>query len=837
MTPRRWLGVAVTLVAVLLVGRVAAGLYVDYRWYASLGAGALAVWRARLADVLGMRIALTAAASAFYFANLYGVSGSVESLVLPRRLGDLEIGERVAGHRLLWAAAAIAVLLGIVASLLVDDWMSFDLVRMARPFGVPEPYTGADLGFFVYWLPLENALYVWALIVLLTAAAIALVLYALTSGVRWESGRLRTTRHVRRHLTLLAAAVLLLLAWGHRLDAYALLSDGSGAHGLFSYVDYAIILRTRFALAILTALAALVVVIAGWRGEPRLTFWMVTAVFLGTLLLRGLVPVLGARLIERREAERRDVPFRNNRAYLTQAAYALNGIVPLPPTYGAPTPAALASAVPLWDPIALGRAVERERRGEIAADEFSWQAVGGRLAAFVVTRPTPEPGGARDGELLPWRAIAYAATTADVDGNAIALDPSVTGASSRPRRLLVSPDATGYAVTNDSAGRLVADPITGFWSRLAHAWDQRDFRLLLSNEIDRVDAPAIVLRRGVRERVDAVVPFFAQSHAVTPLVARDTLYWVTHLYAASESFPLSRQYQIPSRAWSYFQHAAVAIVNAESGRVTVLADAAPGHLGREWIARFPTLFTARSEVPPPVLAALPPATDAMLVQAAALTEYGSRRDVVTDSVQLPMGDGADLPTSFGPRALALLPDPSTGAPTPAWTMPLVDSTDHVAGVLVAFGGSQPVTAWMPATPNGARWREVVERLQGASPQLLAGSPAGDVERGRVRTWPVAGRLAFGQVSFLMRPEEGPTVRGLAALVGDSVRTGRSWADVLGIGATGAPAAPGTTAGPATGNGRMRALYDAMRGALRRGDWTAFGAAFDSLGAILARTPR
>jgi hypothetical protein len=37
--------------------------------------------------------------------------------------------------------------------------------------------------------------------------------------------------------------------------------------------------------------------------------------------------------------------------------------------------------------------------------------------------------------------------------------------------------------------------------------------------------------------------------------------------------------------------------------------------------------------------------------------------------------------------------------------------------------------------------------------------------------------------------------------------------------------------------RASRLYDAMRDALQRGDWTAFGEAYDALGALLARPPR
>jgi uncharacterized membrane protein (UPF0182 family) len=841
MRPRRWVAVLAAVVAVLLIGRFVAALYVDYRWYESIGRGALDVWRAELADLAALRTVLTIIGGTFYFANFFGVSGSVASLVLPRRLGDLEIGEKVSGRSLLWAAAVIAAASGAAVSLLVDDWMSFDLSQHAPAFGVPEPYTGADLGFFVYWLPFENALYMWALTVLLSATVAVLVLYGLTSGLRWENGRVHTTRHVRRHLTALAAALLMLLAWGHRLDAYALFSDGSGPHGAFSFVDYEIVLRTRFSLAVITSLAALVVLHAGWQGQARLAFWVVTVVFASTLVLRGLIPAVGVRLVDRAELERRNVPFLNNRAYVTQSAFGVTRIVAAPSRYGLASVAALPNATPLWDPVVLGHAIERQRRGEIAADEMGWQPIGGRLSAVLVTRPAPtpasEPAQPRDVEPLSWRVVAVAATASDEAGDPVPLRGVADAPSGRERRLLVFPQATGYAIVSDTTGRLTADPISGLGARLAHAWDQRDFRLLLSDGVDRFDDPAIVLRRGVSERVGAVAPFFAQGHAIAPVVAEDTLYWVCHLYAASTSFPLSQHYTVGAQVWSYFQHAAVAVVNAETGAVTLLADATPGHLGAAWIRRFPTLFASRATLSPALVAALPPPTDGVLIQAWALTQYGGPRDVVPDTVHLPGGDGGDSTIGVAPRALGLLPHPISGTDTPAWTIPLVDSSDRVAGVLVAFGGADPITTWVRADAVGARWREVAERLHGASSQLPAAPSDAEIERGRVRAWPVAGQITFAQTNFLVRPDRGPAIAGVVALLGDSVRTGRTLADALGL-ARGVDGAGVRDAGPApVGGARARALYDAMRAALRRGDWAAFGAAFDSLGAAISRVPR
>ena len=65
-----------------------------------------------------------------------------------------------------------------------------------------------------------------------------IALYALTPSLKWQRGSLYASTYVRRHFTVLVGVLLLMLAWSFRLDMYALLLDGSGADGAFSYVDY-----------------------------------------------------------------------------------------------------------------------------------------------------------------------------------------------------------------------------------------------------------------------------------------------------------------------------------------------------------------------------------------------------------------------------------------------------------------------------------------------------------------------------------------------------------------------------------------------------------------------
>jgi len=111
------LGAAAVL---LILGRVLAGVYADYLWYDSLGA--TAVWRARLGALALLRVSSAIAAAAFAFVNFYAVRQSVVSLVFPRRLANLEIGEEVPGRILVGVAIALALIVGILLAIPQTDW-------------------------------------------------------------------------------------------------------------------------------------------------------------------------------------------------------------------------------------------------------------------------------------------------------------------------------------------------------------------------------------------------------------------------------------------------------------------------------------------------------------------------------------------------------------------------------------------------------------------------------------------------------------------------------------------------------------------------------------------
>lgn len=831
MSRRRWLALAVAGVAsFLLAGRLVAAIWVDRAWYASLGADAL--WRTMVGHTLAARIGAWILATSFVYANIYGVRRSVVSVVLPRRVGDLEIGEELPPRMLTAAAFAMAVALGGVLALAGPSWLSLAEARFGLPFGETDPAFSYDLGFFVYWLPLEQALYAWALICTAVVIAVVVLLYALTPSLRWENGRLRVTGYVRRHLTILGAVVLALLAWSHRLDALELLITGSGVDGAFTYADRHVNVSTALLLALLTFSAAIAVVATGWIGQVRLAFGIVTVVLVTSLLLRQVLPAIADRMAGTGTPGAREGPYLATRAAYTRRAYAVDRIARgIGPSLG--SLGEIAGAVPAWEPEPLRFALERAGTGVLVGD-FTWLVQDGALHALAVEAPA---GTASEGIVGPWRLIDVPLAPSHVGGE---LSPQPI-AVDRGDRVLApvyfQPDAVAPLVVEDAEGAIIGAPFDSFLARLAHAWSQQNFRLL------RPGGPSgqkrrMLVRRDVRERVRRLAPAFMPGRAVVPMVAGDTLWWAVDLYAASNHYPLSEHLDVAGESVSYLRHAAIGLVNGHTGATLLVSDpdARLDPMARAWIRRFPRLFIPTQRLPAGLAAQLPAPMDAILAQAAEFARVGSRSEPVA---------GRRVPDTGGDSLVGLdrhapiAPGEASGPPY--HTIPVVDADDRVRGVITAAAsaGSDPV--WVPLDDGDVRWTAAAARMRRWSDSASARGDARTV-RGAIRVVAVDGRAVLVQPTYRWRSDTPPTLAAVAVFDRGAVFPIEALARGEGGGGVGGRGADSTTFVPLVEEGGrfstdVARLYDRMRESMRRGDWRAFGAAYDSLGVVVRQRGR
>ena len=220
-------------------------------------------------------------------------------------------------------AAIAAFLMASFGSAHWADWLFF---WNWTPFGETDPILGWDIGVFVFRLPFLQFVYQVALglVVLSIALVVGTHVFAGNVGVDAKQGFF-AHRSAVRHLSALAAALLLVLAFGAWLDVPALLTGSSGILQGASYVDaHARIpaLRALMASAVVGALlAAAQPFLRGYRPLAS-AFGLYLAVWIGGALYAAIVQ----RFVVAPNEQVRETPFIAHNISATRAAFALDQV-------------------------------------------------------------------------------------------------------------------------------------------------------------------------------------------------------------------------------------------------------------------------------------------------------------------------------------------------------------------------------------------------------------------------------------------------------------------------------------------------------------------------------
>ena len=881
---RRKLIVAAVLgVLVLLIGgRMAADWTVQLLWYRSVGY-ARVFW-----TIWGLGLALRAVAGLvvglFLLANLWLVARSLGTIRVRRRFGNIEIAERLpqsytTGVILLVSFLSAWWLSGAIADP-VDAWAA---VRML-PWGVEDPIFHRDVAFFVFRLPvldgvqtLAGVLIVWT--VLLSAAA-----YLATGAIRVAENRVTATPLARRHLGLLGAAFLLVVAWDLWLDRFALLWEAHGFGGGFGYTD----LHARLpGLALDTAVALLAAAAVGygaWSGRFRWPLAGVGALTLALVGTQGVYPALVQKLNVEPNEFAREERFIAAHIDFTRRAYGLQEVrrvdQPYQSAVGLPRDSLVQrlAGAPLWDPRPLLTAYNQKeslfRYYQFNAVEADRYAVGDSLVPVAVAAreidPRQLPRAAQTWQNLhlnyvKGQGVVVSPTAAmSDDGEPVYfvrdLDPPRVSADAPPTLDLTEPSlyfaraTSGYVVV-DSAAAPQGVALDRLWKKLALAWAFQSKNLLLSGRVS--SRSRVVFQRGVLERVNAVAPFLLLSgtSGAHPVVYRNHVVWLVDGYTASSLFPLASLDTLGTRPVRYVRNSVKATVDALTGEVRLYAVDDGDPMLRTYARLFPGLLRPLTEMPPQLRAHLRFPPELLALQARVLTlfhltdpaAFYAKQDVWAVATEKYRDAAEAMRPSF-----AVLRLPGDDRREFVLTLPLsAQGRPNLAGLLVARNDpphyGERLLFNVPRdklVPGPEQIESLIDQDPEISQQLSLWKEGGsDVIRGHLVTVPLDSTLVYLEPLYLEAQNTAiPQLERVILVSGQSVvmrRTlGEAVAALLGgeeavAGPAPAPGAPGAPGGPSLRE-RARALLQQADAELRAGDWSGFGRSWSALRALLAQ---
>jgi uncharacterized membrane protein (UPF0182 family) len=236
--------------------------YTNWLWFSEVGFQSVYLTALRAqGSVFAVTFALTALWMTVNLRAAVHAVGDIRPIFTTRDGLQVTLpGRRQVQSLIPFVTLAVALLVGLFASSEWEMWLAW---RNAVPFGEADPILNRDVGFYVFSLP--------ALQRLQGLGQLLIVLAAITSGALYfVSGSLTTgfparfilTPSARRHLSLLAAAFLLLIAFGAWLGRAALLLEPST---LFTGASYADVHARMPAALVAVAAAILGAALAVWQ--------------------------------------------------------------------------------------------------------------------------------------------------------------------------------------------------------------------------------------------------------------------------------------------------------------------------------------------------------------------------------------------------------------------------------------------------------------------------------------------------------------------------------------------------------------------------------------------
>ena len=662
----------IVIVVLAILFSVILDLYTDLAWFDTLGVASV-LWTKILAEwllfLVAWFVAIGILLANWWLARRLAGGGQMRVVWLRQQRSQHQytaepttrvIAARVADGLL----AGLAVLVGLFFALPARGmWLTALKSFNASPFGQSDPILGRDLSFYVFRLPWLKFLQGWFLwLVLVSLAGAALVYLASYSAERLAArvqvvGErqpwLRLSPPAERHLLVLGAIALGLVAWGYQLNIPRLLYSTSGAAYGASYADVHARLPVMYLLTAIAALGAGILLASmfvrvRWLPYAVVGAWLAVA-FLGGSIYPSLVQRLSVLPNElSREREYIDYTIRSTRAAfglaeVTEADFdVLEEVVPLDLAANAST----IKNIRLWDyrPLLRTYGQLQEIRlyyafNDVDVDRYQLRdsACQGQdcpeqaRQVTLVAREIAQDELPETAQTWVNRHLVY------THGSGVVLSPvnevveeglpnlwvrDIPPRSDYPELAVTRPEIYYGELTNDyvivrtreqeldypagdqnvyttyeGTGGVVLD---SFLKRVAYAFRLGSSQILLSDSI--TPESQLLWRRTIDQRVRAVAPFLQYDPDPYLVIVNGRLVWLLDAYTVTDRYPYSEPLNTSLGPINYIRNSVKVALDAYDGTLTFYLIDPGDPLIATYASIFPDLFRPVEDMDPALVA-------------------------------------------------------------------------------------------------------------------------------------------------------------------------------------------------------------------------------------------
>ncbi len=654
----RYFAIAAGVVVLLFIAWVVvAGISTEVLWFESLGFDQV-YWKALWTKVI---LWLAGAVAAVLWFGLNFRAAVKQRVFMPK--GDVIDIEQLfpRGKSVGWIAAlAVFLLATAYGSAAAGLWKEVLLFLDRQPFGSADPIFQKDVGFYVFSLPVINALESTALSMsIIAAVGVALFSYAASGAYAAPSALYTWLRGgTRRHLFALGAVIMAAAAFGFWFQRYNILLGSSAVVFGPGYTDVHARIPGVTIMTFVSAAAAILMVVAAARRSLKPAIASVGVLIIAAILALGLYPALIQGIVVGPNEFEKEAPFIEHNIEGTRLAYGLEDVEEVPfAASGDLTPQdvedndATISNVRLWDwrPLKstysqiqeirlyydfvdadVDRYVidEEYRQVLLSVRELNQRQIPQRARTWVnthlmythgyglcmspVDQVTPEG--------LPYLIIKDIPPVSTVDLEVT--EPAVYYGELQSDYVLVrtSTDEFDYPLGEQNKYTRYEGnggvPIGSLWKRLLYSWRFRDRQLLFTEHL--TPETRIMFRRALRERAPRLAEFLAYDRDPYPVLLDGRMLWVWDAYTFTDMYPYSEPYR---PGMNYIRNSVKVVVDAFHGDVSFYVVDPEDPIIQACGAVFPSLFKSVEEMPEGLRAHLRYPVDLFEIQGNVFSSY------------------------------------------------------------------------------------------------------------------------------------------------------------------------------------------------------------------------
>ena len=574
------------------------------------------------------------------------------------------------------APLAIGLFAGLSAA---TQWDTFLLWRNGTPFGTTDPEFGIDIGFFVFDLPWINFVVAFLTMVLVIGFITAAFTHYLYGGIV-AGQKMRSTQAARVHLSVIAAALVLVRAVAFWVDRYNLATAQSTRMTGIQYTEAHAVIPTKGILAIAAVMCAVMFIVTIWTRSWRLPLVGVAVLAVIVVAVGGIYPALVQSLKVGPSEKSLEVPYIQRNIDATRGGLRLRRVkVDSYDTKTVAEPGAAARRRRHGARHPPHRPQRRQPHLQAARGEQGLLPVRRRarrrpLRASTASRPTPSsppasstsaacPTGSATGSTTtpstptatassrpratPARTTAARASSSRRSArraSSASTSRASTSASSRPstpssaatRRSSTTrtPRAPGRSPTpTQGAGGVELDAV----KRMAYAIKYREINFLLSDAV--TNDSRILDHRTPRDRVQRVAPWLTLDGNAYPAVVDGRVLWILDGYTTSANYPYSETTTLDQATEdsvtsvrqsvravqagkvNYVRNSVKATVDAYDGTVTLYQWDEADPVVKAWMSIFPGTVKPLADIKGSLMEHLRYPEDLFKVQRQLLQKY------------------------------------------------------------------------------------------------------------------------------------------------------------------------------------------------------------------------